>query len=738
MARLNEPTVSTESIETLRRKFLRQNRDIARINSTQSLKIRSLENECARMLSENLELRGRILHLETELQESRTQRIADHALEIKEKMEAQLVEWGSMLASLGHEPIPKHRSPRAPKKAKTRSSLGHASMSQWKRRDTISSMKDLEEAAMQEGRLPPLWEDKSYPRDSPRRTLTRDDILALRSVVDDNAESPDLGPPPVSRFVDEDPVKIDLPTKAAILASPKNEYQVPKEPSSEHDDIPSPPTATPSMEEFVKRELVQTKVESIRPSTKTNDATQPPVPEQAAKAGLKRKIREDDDKENGPASRPLAPKPAQERALSAKPRSMNRPLKDLSSDRKDAKEKPKTSTQRKPLSAKSSNEALNTPKKPTKSTAVDEISKAKADVKRDDHAKEQGRERTKPKKEAVPVPVQIPTPPPAEPAPVASIEIEQEILSADPDLAIPDSPAPSAPGEALDTPPPADISSRGETSRGSRRARAAVSYAEPNLRDKMRRPTKQLFDAVAGEGKHMRRTSHSKTGSEPPSASSSVVKSEARRDLIAKLEADETNPAVDIMTSPLIRKTSRASPSDDLPTSAIKDRKKRIHCVSGESDSLSAKLGAKGGNRRLDEIAAQEAEVAKLFEEETDVYEFPVSSPGSDDLKRTAKPEQETGGGSKKSKGSRQQRSRRLSSMAREDLEVDNSETGSKPRPHGGSKKRASMVVMKSSRLDTAEDEDGTIAEGDSMSSASSAEVGEKDKPSTRRRSMML
>lgn len=40
-----------------------------------------------------------------------------------------------------------------------------------------------------------------------------------------------------------------------------------------------------------------------------------------------------------------------------------------------------------------------------------------------------------------------------------------------------------------------------EGSRPSRRARLAVSYAEPNLRVKMRRPTEALFDAVTGEGK---------------------------------------------------------------------------------------------------------------------------------------------------------------------------------------------------------------------------------------------
>lgn len=185
MARLNEPPVSTDTLETrmyppsrcsclmlikitsVRRKFLRQNRDIARTNSTQSLKIRNLENECARLLSENLQLRSDVLRLKTELEGSHVHRVADHALQIKEKMEAQLIEWGAMLASLGHEPVPRNRSPRALKKAKIqRDSIGRARMSDWKRRDTMSSMQDLEAAALQDGRLPPLWENKPYPRET--------------------------------------------------------------------------------------------------------------------------------------------------------------------------------------------------------------------------------------------------------------------------------------------------------------------------------------------------------------------------------------------------------------------------------------------------------------------------------------------------------------------------------------------------------------------------------------------
>lgn len=191
MARLNEPPVSADSLEirkflclfylrvrrkteesqlkqstsfSVRRKFLRQNRDIARVNSTQSLRIRSLENECARLLSENLDLRGQILRLEKAAENNPASRIADHALEIKAKMELQLLELGSLLDSLGLEPPMKRRSPnRGERKiAKPRrSSLGQSPR---QKKTKEMNIEEQEALAAQEGRLPPIHEHKSYPR----------------------------------------------------------------------------------------------------------------------------------------------------------------------------------------------------------------------------------------------------------------------------------------------------------------------------------------------------------------------------------------------------------------------------------------------------------------------------------------------------------------------------------------------------------------------------------------------
>lgn len=146
--------------EIVRKKFLRQNRDIARVNSAQSLKIRSLETECGRLLSENLTLNGRIIELEREVDECKgAQRIADHALEIRAKMEAQLIEWGAMLQGLGVERAAKRRASTSPSDREIRNP-GRSPAATRRPRDS----KGAEAAAAQEGRLPPIPENKTYPR----------------------------------------------------------------------------------------------------------------------------------------------------------------------------------------------------------------------------------------------------------------------------------------------------------------------------------------------------------------------------------------------------------------------------------------------------------------------------------------------------------------------------------------------------------------------------------------------
>lgn len=138
--------------------MLRQNRDLAKSNNVRALRIRELENDCACMLSENLELRSRILELERQVEDNEARRIADHAMVIKEKLESQLTEWGILLAGLGLEPPMKRHSPRIRKSTKHPMSFSanRPSPSQRRLRDIARDIEDLGH----------ISETKSYPRRS--------------------------------------------------------------------------------------------------------------------------------------------------------------------------------------------------------------------------------------------------------------------------------------------------------------------------------------------------------------------------------------------------------------------------------------------------------------------------------------------------------------------------------------------------------------------------------------------
>src|SRR5207244_1356853 len=125
-------------------------------------------------------------------------------------------------------------------------------------------------------------------------------------------------------------------------------------------------------------------------------------------------------------------------------------------------------------------------------------------------------------------------------------------------------------------PPPADISFKGEMPRPSRRARMPISYAEPNLRDKMRRPTKELVDAVSGEGKYQQRSLRlSDVGSDR------VAKTGDRHDMNDPLRSHQ-----DLSRSPDEFSDGVPSPCRvplplDMPAGA--ERRKRPSSVSGKA-----------------------------------------------------------------------------------------------------------------------------------------------------------
>jgi hypothetical protein len=581
------------------------------------------------MLSENIQLRGRIIELEKQVEDGESQRIADHALAIKAKLEAQLTEWGDLISGLGLEPPPKRHSPGVKRATKRRTSFNFAkaSPSQRRLRDVA---KDIEE-------LGHISEYKSYPRksmkyDSPmiyccRRTTpgltycSPEQILALRSEVD-LVKSPELGPPPVSQFInDDEPTKVDSPQRASpiknLSPSPKRILEPPVAlPSPQADEpieaIPSPekPKSSP-----VSRLVSPEKDE---PAT---TAPEPKLPKSAlfkeflttpTKQGKKRKLTARDETD---LTKAMPPKPAQENqpppVLSSKPsvfdKTRKKTPKELTEMQKEFKEQ--SGVPRKPLSAKSTNDDISSPKKMTARSGKGLVTSDNTTVKPSTAGAKNAQERPRGRPRN-PVVVKIDPAPPAEPITVTVADNEPSDLGkplAEPELLSPNSPesAPQADASRGDTPPPVDISCTGETSRPGRRNRTAVSYAEPNLRDKMRRPTKELVDAVVD-----RRSSQFQELLGRDSSHATQRGSDIGTAMKEDLEPGS------IPASPLAKKG--ASAVEERPASKATERRKRPSSVASKAAEVAAE------QENYQEIAP---DITADSVADVDVYEVMGSSP---------------------------------------------------------------------------------------------------------------
>lgn len=130
---------------------MRQNRDLARVNSTQSVRIRNLENEVSNLLANNLALREELSHHKLEAESGKAQQIFDHTTGIKIQLEERLQEITALISNLGDPPRQKRSS-----KGQGRISISQNDQPTAPRR-RISDMD-------QEGRLPAIMEHKLYPR----------------------------------------------------------------------------------------------------------------------------------------------------------------------------------------------------------------------------------------------------------------------------------------------------------------------------------------------------------------------------------------------------------------------------------------------------------------------------------------------------------------------------------------------------------------------------------------------
>ena len=504
------------------------------------------------------------------------------------------------------------------------------------------------------------------------------------------------------------------------------------------------------------------------PSRDASLAKQPspeptPLP---VRAGAKRKYGD----ENG-TTQSATPLPGQEntalteKTFPTRTGSKRRSLAELANVKPEKKSaKPSLSAKRTPLAAKSTNENVSSPRKVIKPASRKPAKKEQAPPPVDTVMSDEAN------KPSPPVEIVIP-------ADHVLLESVTALPSATPSS--PTTPRRSAPEEVLnDTPPPADISSTGETIRPSRRARAAVSYAEPNLRDKMRRPTKELFDAVTGEGKYAHRTSMksddhhlnlssaTKIKPEPGSAASSTSK------VISV--SNPTPPAQQqALLSPLAQKDVF---SGTLPNTVVTERRKQPSAIGNGRESLAALGRSDGASREPSPTVTAQPEAPAPTnsnrlknslhrirndnptpppppETAADIYDFTASSPAtslkhptpdtSNELK-PAPPHSSTAAVSRA-------RTTRKSSVAaaaalRELLDEEEHDTKSNPPPTKSrsalaARKRVSMLAPKrSSMLESLEDSSLVAADADTSGTSTEGEdaASRREGRVARRRSMML
>lgn len=130
---------------------MRQNREIARVNSLQSLRIRSLESEVSHLLSENVSLRKQVINLTQETERLEAGKMLHNGIyDIKSKLDAKLAELSNLAADLGSLPR----------------KVGKICDEQSDRPKQVVESRPRTEDMMEgeDGRLPAIVEDKYYPR----------------------------------------------------------------------------------------------------------------------------------------------------------------------------------------------------------------------------------------------------------------------------------------------------------------------------------------------------------------------------------------------------------------------------------------------------------------------------------------------------------------------------------------------------------------------------------------------
>ncbi|KAI5784582.1 hypothetical protein EDC01DRAFT_201059 [Geopyxis carbonaria] len=509
MARLNEQqSGSSEAIEALKKRYLRQNREIARANSVQSVRIRTLESETTRLLSENIGLREEVIRLQVQLnRRDKNRQIVENVQAVRKKMldkAAEFIQLAEELDNPGGSPAQKAGEDDSPimESRLMRDSYipgelpeGYLPAISEDTRSRRSSLHDAHRRRssfnFDEIQLPPQLPDFFAPSDSdpePENDFPISYVESRRPTrrrrISSHAQEPEL---PVKEAISCDPTKpirrfTELDQSPVALSSPELEYRFSK--VSER----AANTARLQMEEALQRGR-SPKETADEVGDHAEEVEQPP----------------------SPSERPAMKMHSRSSSSSSI-----------------------SSTSRKALGPKSTNsDPINSPIKIA----------SRKDGDNDLHK------------------VKMEQPPPVSTKVYRGPSIRDR-----------------------DTPPP-DSESAISTGRTSRRARSTVSYAEPSLRQKMRREEPGFVDAVRGrKGSVTPDPELRSTLKKKPSASKIKVKREQEGDdednaqwlnlpVVPKFPNEEMEPIKQLREEET--KNLKHDEEDSLPPNVMTHRRRR-------------------------------------------------------------------------------------------------------------------------------------------------------------------
>lgn len=612
-----QPQDPPANFEEVKRRYIRQNRDLAKGNTTLSLRIRALELEVSNLLDVNTGLREELIRLGREAQDAKAQSSREAVRSLKDAMAAKVRELAGLVDDVDEDAHVQEMTEDDQEERKSRY-LGGVD---FKERQPLAEL-------MRDNQMPTISENHSFPR----RTLDAASIRALRLSDPSSTESPDLGPPPVARLDDDAPIKFD----PHIEEAPRDDMSSADELRTVIEDEDVPASASVNVEARRKRKdgssSIQIRRRSILPTEPSGegDDLAPNL-----RTSAKRKLSDrDGEKQTKPATKDdfsfVSKAPAEE----SQPPERNS-AEDLEPVSRLPADVPVSLPSRKVLGDKSINMSPKKPERLTEKGGKDDWKKGPS-ILRANASKEQNSIRRRriahitlpAAKHDVVMDCIVPS---ALPELESKPEEFRPTTPAAPDLFSPASSAPSTkPTGNSDTPPPDDVSMASsaasrEVSRPSRRASAAVNYAEPSLVAKMRRPSKQLVDALGGIQDPRRAMSVSSGKKSLRGAEAKKEFQDERDEAAGWKDLAESEDAVLSRQSPL-GKRGAADTVDQIKTDEVDELKSERISASSTSKAM-LMPGTNLRRSRTSEVGlARNFDPVRREPENTDIYDFKESS----------------------------------------------------------------------------------------------------------------